>query len=452
MLLGAPAARRVAPCPIAQAARAKYEGGNKRRSPPKPEGSGTKGGSVLDGQSGYFRPEDPSQDVVTYRPRGAGGGDPLARGGRWDQEFIWNTNWREALDYDADLARQKREAEEDRRAAQRDVIRDARPAMDRRAAREGSGRGFLSLTSVDALDDLSIDLSERLASPAPPPAAHVGRVVRRNVGGGGQADCPRPADPTPLPARVSRNPGQYARLPPSKGEARRWDRSRAAVARATGAAPRASDRPRSREDPVTGETIRLAPGELGDDELAELAEGRRKYEEEKGLQLRVTVGLAVTVSLLLAVGYPDVGVAASFAVGSVGSVAYLRSLAQQVEAVGGGGAGAAPASPRLLIPVILVLGADRWNTLSGSDVHLLVLPEILGFFTYKAAVVGVNGWQVAQEWLASDAAADRRDRGLDGGGKEGGAGAATAPGEAARGLRSEDAEEPAATVDRAFKR
>ena len=184
MLLGAPAARRVAPCPIAQAARAKYEGGNKRRSPPKPEGSGTKGGSVLDGQSGYFRPEDPSQDVVTYRPRGAGGGDPLARGGRWDQEFIWNTNWREALDYDADLARQKREAEEDRRAAQRDVIRDARPAMDRRAAREGSGRGFLSLTSVDALDDLSIDLSERLASPAPPPAAHVGRVVRRNVGGG----------------------------------------------------------------------------------------------------------------------------------------------------------------------------------------------------------------------------------------------------------------------------
>ena len=64
---------------------------------------------------------------------------------------------------------------------------------------------------------------------------------------------------------------------------------------------------------------------------------------------------------------------------------------------GGGLAGAGAGPPRLLVPVILAAGANRWNTL-GAPAHggfeLLLLPMLVGFFTYKVAVVGRQGMGV----------------------------------------------------------
>jgi hypothetical protein len=62
--------------------------------------------------------------------------------------------------------------------------------------------------------------------------------------------------------------------------------------------------------------------------------------------------------------------------------------------VGGGGGGAG--APRLLIPVILALSYNRWNQLYAGDagVTLQLIPELLGFFTYKLAVVARQGVQV----------------------------------------------------------
>lgn len=59
-------------------------------------------------QSGYFSQADPKAPVVAYRPRGSG--DPLEKGGRYSEEFIWNTKWQDALKYDEDVKRQIEEA------------------------------------------------------------------------------------------------------------------------------------------------------------------------------------------------------------------------------------------------------------------------------------------------------------------------------------------------------
>jgi hypothetical protein len=59
-----------------------------------------------------------------YAPlAGRESGDVTKRGGRWSNDFIWNTNWAEQLDYQ-DKLRRDREAEEvEVRAATRTVRR-----------------------------------------------------------------------------------------------------------------------------------------------------------------------------------------------------------------------------------------------------------------------------------------------------------------------------------------
>ena len=52
-------------------------------------------------------------------------------------------------------------------------------------------------------------------------------------------------------------------------------------------------------------------------------------------------------------------------------------------------AGSLAGQPRLLIPIILALSYNRWNTLASEEVGvtLQLLPMLVGFFTYKGAVV-----------------------------------------------------------------
>jgi hypothetical protein len=86
-------------------------------------------------------------------------------------------------------------------------------------------------------------------------------------------------------------------------------------------------------------------------------------------------------------------VAASYAVGALGGFAYLRLLSKSVDAMGADGVGASAggmaSQPRLLIPIILGLGYNRFNQLYSAQlgVTLELLPMLVGFFTYKLAVI-----------------------------------------------------------------
>jgi ATP synthase protein I len=55
--------------------------------------------------------------------------------------------------------------------------------------------------------------------------------------------------------------------------------------------------------------------------------------------------------------------------------------------------------PRLLIPVLLALTYNRWNTLYAEQYgyHLDLYGMLVGFFTYKLAVLGRQGLQLLSD-------------------------------------------------------
>lgn len=60
--------------------------------------------------------------------------------------------------------------------------------------------------------------------------------------------------------------------------------------------------------------------------------------------------------------------------------------------------------PRLLIPVVLALTYNRWNALYAEDygVTLNLYGMLLGFFTYKFAVIGRQGLQLLSDLSAPE--------------------------------------------------
>ncbi len=66
-------------------------------------------------------------------------------------------------------------------------------------------------------------------------------------------------------------------------------------------------------------------------------------------------------------------------------------------------AGSLAGQPRLLIPIILALGYNRFNTLAADEVGvtLQLLPMLVGFFTYKGAVVVKTSVSLWDEMTAS---------------------------------------------------
>eukprot|EP00210_Caulerpa_lentillifera_P009106 g8684.t1 len=84
-------------------------------------------------------------------------------------------------------------------------------------------------------------------------------------------------------------------------------------------------------------------------------------------------------------------VALSYLSGAFGGLVYLRLLKKGLEGIaGGGGISSLAAQPRFLIPVVLVMASNRWNALAADEygIHVELLPMLVGFFTYKAAVIG----------------------------------------------------------------
>jgi ATP synthase protein I len=109
-----------------------------------------------------------------------------------------------------------------------------------------------------------------------------------------------------------------------------------------------------------------------------------------------TIGLTA-VCMGAAVTFYSRDVAASYGVGALAGFLYLRSLSRQVDSFGSGFGGAG--SPRLLIPLVLAAGFNRYNTLIAEDtgLYLSLLPMLVGFFTYKVALVGKQGLDLADD-------------------------------------------------------
>lgn len=88
----------------------------------------------------------------------------------------------------------------------------------------------------------------------------------------------------------------------------------------------------------------------------------------------------------------------SYAVGAFAGLVYVRLLGRSVDGVAGSGGaiGSVLGQQRLLIPVILALAYNRWNTLAAEQVGLTLqlLPMLVGFLTYKVAVVARQGKDV----------------------------------------------------------
>lgn len=86
-------------------------------------------------------------------------------------------------------------------------------------------------------------------------------------------------------------------------------------------------------------------------------------------------------------------IAASYAAGAFGGLIYLRLLGRGVDGLAAQGLAEGVSSvvgqQRLLIPVILALSYNRWNELAAEQtgVTLQLLPMLVGFFTYKFAVI-----------------------------------------------------------------
>lgn len=86
-----------------------------------------------------------------------------------------------------------------------------------------------------------------------------------------------------------------------------------------------------------------------------------------------------------------------------------------------GGLNTAIGQPRLLIPVVLALTYNRWNALYAEDygLYLNFYGMLVGFFTYKFAVIGRQGLQ-----LLSDLSAPRQSDDSSGAGDNSAAAAA----------------------------
>lgn len=145
---------------------------------------------------------------------------------------------------------------------------------------------------------------------------------------------------------------------------------------------------------------------LTEEQVNAMQQERQAYATLQRELLLYTLGATAVVFSLTWIFYTS-DTAISYAVGAVGGLVYLRLLnktyarcgvhvsvhhtARRVDGLtrDAPSAGSLAGQPRLLIPIILALSYNRWNTLASEQVGvtLQLLPMLIGFFTYKGAVV-----------------------------------------------------------------
>lgn len=295
-------------------------------------------------KNGFFSDVDPNATV--YPVRGSLKQDPTKRGGRWESDFVWNSNWKEAMEYNDQLMEKKNQKNQ--------IGGDG----------DDSGKYAATNTTKVDLNDMNVDLTEALLAPS------------KSV-----LDKSRASNVPSIPIIVTKNKKQQV----NNGKDQTLQKMTQRETRAWGRSARYASKP-------------VAQTNSSQDDINDEDEEGVEYDTMKR-ELQVwTIGLTA-VCFACTVFFYGKDVGASYGVGALGGLLYLRSLTRSVDSFGNslGGAG----SPRLLIPVILALGYNRYNTMiaSQSDVaiHLQLLPMLVGFFTYKGAVIGKQGLDLLDE-------------------------------------------------------
>ena len=302
-------------------------------------------------KNGFFSDVDPN--ATLYPVRGSLKQDPTKRSGnRYESDFVWNSNWKDALDYNDTLVERERE-KKSRTVDGRTGATTSGEGVDendRTTGKPAVGRISLVQTRQD-LNSMDVDLTAQL--------------LRKKEDASSPASQ-APSIPTIQVIKRQTTQGDTTAQRKTQRESRAWSRSA-----------------RYGSKPVAPSNATLEQEEL---EL----EDQQAYDELKAQLYLWTIGLT-TVCMGAAVTFYGRDIAASYGVGALAGFLYLRSLSRSVDSFGSGLGGAG--SPRLLIPVILAAGYNRYNTLVAEEtgLYLSLLPMLVGFFTYKVAVVGKQG-------------------------------------------------------------
>ena len=314
-----------------------------------------------------------------------------AKAAKKPPSFFENTSkpiWE--MDIEGEFARQERREQEEE-------------ARNRKEAASGLGFGNLAM-----LDDPNVDLSARLAPRRDVDAETRTTADRAAIGDGSdRSDIASPTRETLKPgtrasvsldaidlATTKKAKSKYDldgwNYAPTKAEQARWQREWE-----KGEAIQAAKNPvYAKSKFSTRQMKKLRPKDLKPTvpgrELTETEKAARRavaddaYAKVKKNLLLTTAGLcgSGTVGAFFVGGVP---LGASFAFGSAGALFYVQLLSRKAESGGGGQGG----PPSILVPVILFMALNRWNTFYAEDVGLALapIPMLLGFFTYKPASV-----------------------------------------------------------------
>ena len=276
--------------------------------------------------------------------------DLTKRGGRWESDFVWNSDVKRALEFQDSVQRQKDSNKNGDTKSQAEDPRD---------------KGFLSLTSKVDLNSMDVDLSEQLKP------RKRSQESNKNPSKSGKISlaAKRAALAQQQQSQLQQRGGGYAAVPPTRGESRSWDRSGRYA----------------RKAPVFANDDR----DMDEEKMKAMEAERQRYENLK-LELQTWASVMTAIGLGATYAFYGRDIAASYGVGAVGGLVYLRLLNRTIDGMASGGLGAALGQPRLLIPVILALGYNRYNELlsAQSGMTLQLLPMLVGFFTYKLAAIG----------------------------------------------------------------
>lgn len=309
-------------------------------------------------KNGFFSDADPN--ATLYPVKSSLKQDPTKRSGnRYDSDFVWNSNWKDALDYNDTLVEREREKKSERARSGR--VGEVGEVSEAEAEAE-VGRISLVQTRQD-LNSMDVDLTAQLLRGTAKDPAGAGNEKGRQSA---------PKIPTIQVVKRQQAQGDTTAQRKTQRETRAWSRSA-----------------RYGSKPIA------APNNTPEQAEQEL-EDLMAYDKLKTELYLWTIGLTA-VCMGAAVTFYSRDVAASYGVGALAGFLYLRSLSRQVDSFGSGFGGAG--SPRLLIPLVLAAGFNRYNTLIAEDtgLYLSLLPMLVGFFTYKVALVGKQGLDLADD-------------------------------------------------------
>lgn len=341
-------------------------------------------------KTGLFSIADPNAEVYSKAGEAF---DPQKKGGRWKPEFIWNTNWQEQLKRQEDLERQQAEYRKKQRAG---------------GITGGTGPGVVSFSRLGTLDDMNVDLTEQLLKAKQKQqqqqaaAAAAAAAAPSTTSSSKQQPAKQQQQPRQRSGAAAASPSYQFKDLPSKNEARRFKRSSRLAAPGTVASINAVGA--------------MSPEEAAQRAAVAAAE-KARYEKLKVEFQAWCIGLGLLGTVSCYFLYTR-DVAISYALGAVSGLTYLRLLSRTVDSVGGAAGNAAVGQPRLLIPVVLALLYNRWNLLYADEygITLQLYALLVGFFTYKLAVLGRQGLELLSELsepekraAASESAAEAGD-------------------------------------------